>query len=360
MHRFFFLFTCMFFLTGCSDKEGQQKVQYQHNQCHRLTLLDEDKQLEVFGAEDIARLKSGNLLISAYDRRSKIKDGVPPTGGLYIVEQNDLSKTYLKVRSLIKQHEGGLRPHGIDALSNQNTHHIAFINRAYVNNKQTVQLVSLNIDDRGKIDKLKIYPIHCRANDIAIHQTKSHQGYIPFSYYVTRDRNACNGVGSVIENVFGLKKGAILHLQGEKTHLFADHLFFPNGIGFQHPDRPINKDNFLAVAQTRAKTLQYFYNANTFKKIPLTGGADNISIDRPGLVVAAIHKSLLKLALYRYQWLGFSTAPSHIIKITGNQKLNLFHDPTGEKFSAASIGVQTGKYLVIGSVGDKGLLVCSS
>ena len=353
MMRALFPITAMLALIACS--EAPQATVYQHDQCHRLQLVDDATGLDIVGAEEMLRLPNHDLLVSAYDRRSKTKDGSPPEGGIYIVPRDALSKKTFKVSSLIKTLPGGLRPHGMDAIELENdVIKVAFVNRgAVIDGKPHNSIVRFDLDgERASKPQITHGEAFCRANDVAFYKTKTS----PHSLAVTLDRKYCTGFKAFVENISGSQQGSLITLDNEAKTI--ENLAFPNGVGIQFPKRLNDEANFLAVAETRANRISYHPKSSARDEIKLPGSPDNMSVWKPGIILAALHPSLTRLALYRYKWPGFSKAPSRVVKVTGTQALLLFDDPTGELFSAASIAVQTAGNLVLGSVGDSGLLVC--
>jgi len=344
-------------LMACSDP--QQYAVYQHDQCHRLILIDKERQMEVIGAEDIVRLPDGDLLISAYDRRSKGSDGMPPEGGIYRVTKDALNAGRVEVSSLIPLLPGGLRPHGIDAIQvNDTSINVAFVNRSHLRRgilEPTIVHFSLENGEPSQPTIIR-HETYCRANDVAFYRAST----APHSLAITLDRKYCNGFDALFENATGRALGSVTTQTGNEHRITYDGLAFANGIGVQYSERALGENNFIVVAETRANRLQYFPKSDAHTIVDLPGSPDNITVGRPGLTLAALHPSLLRLALYRYRWPGFSRAPSRIVKVTGNQVLLLFDDPKGEIFSAASVAVQTVDKLVLGSVGDSGLLVCAA
>lgn len=343
-------------LAACS--EAPVNAVYPHNRCHRLTLIDAATQKPVIGAEDIARLPDGSLLVSAYDRRTNGPDGIPPEGGLYIVPPHALAEESFAAVSLFSSFPGGLRPHGVDTAGlADGTVKAAFVNRGYEGSKLEVAIVEFAIAPEGaSTPRIRKDPAFCRANDVAYYTASSALDALA----VTLDRHYCDGFSAFFENISGRSAAAILTLDSNSAVTTATGLAFANGIGIQYPDRPLGDENFLAVAETRANRLRYFPKSERRDTVLLPGSPDNIAVGRPGIVLAALHPSLLRLALYRYGWPGFSRAPSRIVKISGDQVLILFDDPSGALFSAASVAVQTAGKLVLGSVGDRGLLVCAA
>lgn len=349
-------------LAACS--EAPLGAVYQHDQCHRLTLFDTDLNRTVVGAEDMARLPNGDLLVSAYDRRAKTADGIPPEGGLYIVPKTSLKDEKVSVRSIIQSVEGGLRPHGIGVWNiDKEDAKVAVVQRTYPQGNQQTSLLTFDLDNNVPTNLHTIENEEfCRANDVTWRD--------PETLVLTKDRSVCSGINFYVETALGSAKGRALEISADKgtdqtIEPLATTLAFPNGIGTKALKWPgTEEDQYVAIAETRNNQISFYPFADDvdhrWEPVALPGSPDNITVGKPGLILAALHPSLTKLALYRYDWPFVDHAPSRIVKVTGSQVLPLFDDPTGETFSAASIAVQTYGKLVLGSVGDEGLLVCGT
>ena len=349
-------------LAACS--EAPIGAVYQHDQCHRLTLFDVNQNRAVVGAEDMARLPNGDLLVSAYDRRSTTTDGIPPEGGLYIVPKTSLKDEKVSVRSIIQSVDGGLRPHGIGVWNiDKEDAKVAVVQRTYPQGDQQTSLLTFDLDNNVPENLHSIENEEfCRANDVTWRD--------PETLVLTKDRSTCSGIGFYLETVLGSAKGQVLTISAntgndQSISPLATTLAFPNGIGTKALKWPgTEEDQYVAIAETRKNQISFYPFAddthNRWVPVTLPGSPDNITVGKPGLILAALHPNLTKLALYRYDWPLFDHAPSRIVKVTGSQVLPLFDDPTGEVFSAASIAVQTYGKLVLGSVGDDGLLVCGT
>jgi len=351
-------------------------------------LTDSKTGLSVLGAEDMAKLPGGDLLVTAYDRRSTTDNGVPPEGGIYIVPAKQLGQNEITVTSLFDTLPGGLRPHGVDAVLLKNDFvKVAFVNRSYEQEGNTAKnapsIYTFLLKGKTAFAPEKVAGSFCRANDLVLANLNDVEkepvyGNIDLAplnphnslnfqarQWTTLDRRYCGGIAALFENITGLKAGSVIaqplrfadNLDAYPTFQSAKNLAFPNGIGIQFKDRPLGDNNFLVVAETRANQLRYFPKTDRRDVVKLDGSPDNLNVGKPGIIQVAVHPSLFKLALYRYGWTSY--APSRIQKVTGTQVLTLFDDPSGRLYSAASIAVQTAGKLVLGSVGDEGLLVCN-
>ncbi|MEM8772733.1 MAG: hypothetical protein AAGD92_13890 [Pseudomonadota bacterium] len=320
---------------------------YANDQCRRLNLIDEQTGQTIIGAEDIAfDPLNQRIIISAYDRRAAEKAArksadAPVEGGVYEVSLDPLFSGVeaLEVTSIVDRgaFENGLRPHGVSV--DRKSGAFGFINRAYKQEgrkwRRESELASVSISGN-----LTIAPAHCAANDVVLNGAFT---------WTTYNHASCEA-GAAFEDIFNQRRSGFF-LNGEPI---AGDIGFANGVALD--------GDALVVAATREKALHLFEadaeTATRVRTIQLGGAPDNISLDGKGNVIAAVHPSLMRLALNRK--LGIGRAPSKILSINldTNEKTTLFHDKKGAAFSAATVGIETRRGLVLGSVTDNGLLVC--
>ncbi|NNE40898.1 MAG: hypothetical protein HKN14_08260 [Marinicaulis sp.] len=326
---------------------------YANDQCRRVAIENSETGEPIIGAEDIAvDWETKRLFISAYDRRSveraaRRKKAAIPQGGIYAVDIDDLfaaSDGSLMLDSLTPQGDfnGGLRPHGVSY--DAENHELVFINRTYERrgNKWTMTPKLQRIGANGEVYVGEVTDAPCSANNVLARDDKT---------YMSFDHGACNWRAG-FEDVFKLKRSGLA--TGAGVAIF-DRASFGNGIEATH-------DGDIALAATRENALIFLKpaakSAREKFRIELPGGPDNLTIAEDGGIVAAVHPAMMRLAANRR--LGLGRAPSRIVKSdpdTGEVNI-LFDDPTGKIFSAATVGVETSRGLVAGSVTDAGLLVC--
>ena len=345
-------FAGVFALTACAQEEIPA-AQYALDQCRRLPLLDEATGEHIRGAEDIAiDTRSSRIFLSAYDRRAvekaaRKRESALPQGGVYAVALSDLfngEAESAQAKPLLSPSEiaGGLRPHGIsfDAYNQE----IVFINRAYQRiHERWVMTPSLQrIGANGEIVVSEEAESPCSANDVLVTEQQ---------VFTSFDHGACDWRAG-LEDVFRLKRSG---LSSNHRGAVFDAALFANGLA-----RTSAGD--VVLAATRENALVFMKELSDgveeAARITLPGGPDNLSISYDGGVVAAAHPSLIRLAMNRK--LGIGKAPSRIVKAdpeTSEIDI-LFDDPTGKLFSAATVAVETPKGLVVGSVTDKGVLIC--
>lgn len=344
----------VFAVSACSGAPGLNEATYQADQCHRVPLIDANSGDAVIGAEDFAIDRTHDrLFIAAYDRvanerAAKKRGAAGPSGGIFTIDVQTLLQGTgdpIDVRPLVSADEyvGGLRPHGISF--DPDTRELAFINRAYSKSvkgrwQMVPSLKRIGADGEMIVSDVSTTP--CHANDVLLSGE---------NLFASFDHGACDWRAG-IEDVFQLKRSGIAQASGQQVF---GGVAFANGLA-QTPG------GLIALAATREKNVilmhQSVHSLNEHTRIKVPGAPDNITISDDGHAIVATHPSLFRLALNRKMNIG--KAPSRIVKLdTNTGKLSvLFDDPSGEIFSAATVGVQTQGGLILGSVTDHGVLVC--
>jgi hypothetical protein len=328
--------------------------QYASDQCRRVAILDEATGEAVIGAEDLAFDTAGaRVLISAYDRRRAERDVRERAfdvaeGGVYAAPFSALvaGETILTLPSIVARDSvaGGLRPHGVafDAARRE----ILFINRAYqkIDGKwrMTPRLERAGPDAAALVGDGG--DPRCSANDVAI---------LGDATLVSFDHADCGWRGG-LEDLISTRASGVETADGARIFAGVAHA---NGVA-------VLPSGDIALAATRDKAVFVLAAQDegfgVVRRIDLPGAPDNLTVTADGMIVAALHPALLGIGLQRR--LGLGRAGSRIVRVdpvTGATAL-LFDDAKGETFSAATAAVEAQGILVIGSVLDRGLLVCTN
>jgi hypothetical protein len=329
-------------------------AQYPADACRRVRLTDAATGLPIVGAEDFAfDRERDRLFIAAYDRKrveraARSRALAIPEGGIYRVEFSRLVATAgaeLQADRLESTGRvaGGLRPHGLsyDAAAGE----IAFVNRGYQ-----------KIDGRwlmtSRVERLNAElpartlsgPAPCAANDLVTG---------PDGAVVSFDHDHCDW-RSGVEDLLSLKRSGVA--DGAGAPLFQGAVY-ANGL-----ER--TRAGEIALAATRENSILILAKTPAGyaveRRIEVSGGPDNLTLADDGGIVAAVHPSLLRLALVRR--LGLGRAPSRVVKIDprSGDVLMLFDDPSGGLFSGATVAVERDGALILGSATDAGLLACEA
>ncbi len=338
-------------LAGCA-KDMEPDPVFNLADCRPISLVDSATGSVVVGAEDLALDRDGaRVIVSAYDRRrveaeAQANSAAISGGGLYSIALAKLAAQTpsLTVTSLVEPTElaGGLHPHGISFDSKTRT--VSFINRGYQREanrwRMTPTVVHLGVG--GDLSIVKS-PMPCSINDLSVRDERM---------LISFDHAEC-GWRAGFEDVFGLRRSGLVDHAG-KTLL--------SGVGYANGVIELAAGQVL-VAATREKSLRVVdvsdAAATSTRRFNLRGAPDNLSVSDDGAIVVAVHPSLLQLAFARR--LGIGKSQSRVLEFdfkTGGQKL-LFDDPKATLMSSATAAILTGDMLVIGSVIDAGLVVCT-
>ncbi len=322
-------------LSACGAEPDTLAPEHPLDACERRLVVDPRLGRAISGAEDLALSTDGaTLYVSAYDRlaleAAAKTGGDAPEGGVFAVALDALlagdviGQPVLPLDAL----PGGLRPHGVDVDGER----LLAVVRPIGDGAVMGGLVEMSLSGG---QARRIDGPWCAANDVA---------FTPEGAAVTLDRETCPGRG-LLETVFGLPTGRVLGLDAEEI---ASGLAFANGVAALPGGR-------LAVAETRARRVRLLPGGEAFA---LPGAPDNLTVDAQGGLVIAVQPDLIAFARYRYG--RAEAAPSRIVALDpdGGAVSMLFDDPDGAVFSGATVGVAAGGALIVGSVRERGLLVC--
>lgn len=354
MARSFVAMLLALWLAAACARPVDSAPKYSADQCRRVDVIDEATGEAVIGAEDLAfDAASGRLLFSAYDRRRAEREARQRAfeiaeGGVYAAPFSALAagETSLTLPSIVARDSvvGGLRPHGIayDALRRE----VIFVNRAYrkLDGKWRVtpRLERAGADATALTGDGGVP--RCSANDVAVLGDQT---------LVSFDHADCGWRGG-LEDLMSSRASGVETADGARVFAGVAHA---NGVA-------ILPGGEIALAATRDEAVFVLAaegeGFSVVRRIDLPGAPDNLTITPDGKIIAALHPALLGIGLQRR--LGLGRAGSRVIRIdpeTGETIL-LFEDAGGEKFAAATAAIEERGLLVIGSVLDRGLLVCAA
>lgn len=328
----------------------------------------------IAGPEDLVALPDGRgIIISAYDRWA-VSDAVTanaervPRGGLYYIPAAALgpARDTLAAEPLLDPTFLDLRPHGITLWAGTAPPRLAVINRRQdrANGRWRQNTVLEIFSVHGRADSIGLAhretiesPMLCRANDVAALDGER--------WLVTRDRGSCQGLGRVIEDLFGLRRGHLLLAGADGVRsLTGPTIGFANGIAARPSPKPGYWDVYVGATRER-QIRRYRYAAaaeRVQERIPLLVPAapDNLSwVDEDTLLVAA-HPSLIALAAYRARLPVIGGAPSAVYAVDTEEVRSaapLYRD-NGAATAGATAAVKVQDLLIIGSAFDSRLTIC--
>ena len=338
-------------LSSCAEKADGDPL-YALGECRRVALIDEGTGKAVVGAEDFAYdVAARRVLISAYDRRAveseaRSRASDIEQGGVYAVSIDALKgeDAALTVSSIVARETvaGGLRPHGVSF--DENRREITFVNRSFqkINGEWAMRPRIERAGADGAVFIGDGGNPRCSANDVAMLGEET---------FVSFDHATCGWRGG-LEDVFASRASGLDTSDGVDVFIGARHA---NGV-------VATADNRLALAATRDRSVMILDRLGSGlsldKTIGLPGAPDNLTLGEGGKIVAALHPSLAAIGAQRR--FGWGRSPSRVVSVdpgSGAVEL-LFDDPDATLFSAASVAMEEGGVLVIGSALDRGLVVC--
>ena len=347
------LLAATFLLEACGA-EAVTEAAYNHRSCRKVALVDAVTNARIIGAEDFAiDWETNTLFLSAHDRRAveaaaRRGQAKIPNGGIYKVSFETLfshaDDAPLSLAPLISPAEfsTGLRPHGIAIDSKRGE--LIIVNRAYRRSGRQWRMTPLlqRIAVSGDAHLIDAEEAPCAANDVTT---------TPSEAIVSFDHQNC-GWRAGLEDTFAQKRSGVM-TPGQGVVF--------DGVGFANGVATLRTGDF-ALSATRENAVLILTRdddgLSEKERLGTPGAPDNLIVGDNGEVIAAVHPSLIKLALNR-KW-GIGNAPSRIVRIdleTGETSI-LFDDKSGALFSAATVAVETPHGLIAGSVTDAGLLVC--
>lgn len=307
----------------------------------------EIKHSEIAGIEDLKIFSNGKdslIALSSYDRLAARKNN-NIEGAIYVFDINSVGNA----SALSKlQTPNGFAPVGIDVFDNKVL--------GAINNKNGSEIAVFESAANGFNYKNSIKIENAsRLNDLAFRDEKS--------FYVSNESDYKHGsFANFIANFLDLdKSGSIYYYDGQKSRKVADGLSYANSIA-------ISKDKkYLVASATLGREIRFYSiehdaGLKLLQTVFVGTGIDNLSIDDEGRIFAGAHPRLFTLA--KRMWGFADNSPSQVIVIeprpdfsSGNiDQVYLNDDKAG--FGTISVAAKNGNGLYMGSIFDKGLMVC--
>ncbi|WP_299980910.1 hypothetical protein [uncultured Pseudoteredinibacter sp.] len=300
------------------------------------------------GAEDIEVGLGGYAYISADDRRAHL--GNPAAAGNVYRFQSAGEKHELQLMEL-PEALNSFHPHGISYFKEADKEYLFVINHrvpAAADGGHDIFL--FRIDGLRLITvKQLVVPDGYSPNDIAAISSEE--------FYFSSDRKALSGIAMYVEVLLGLARSSIGHYYQGQWKVAVDGLAFANGIAYSP------RYQQLWVSESRAGQLGKYYRSEKgglelLQKFSLGNSPDNISVLENGDLLVADHVN--GVAQARNASDSTIASPSRIWKVKANGKLDTpLLQLDGRAYSAASVAVSINNQLLLGSIYNDGLLLCS-
>lgn len=302
--------------------------------------------LAIPGPEDIEidRME-GIVFVSVSDRRKKT-DGA---GGIlmYTIEEGIEGIRNITPGNLIDFH-----PHGISLYRSNENQLFLFVINHKGSDEEVVERFEWKNDSLIHLESIADKNMMTSPNDIVAMDEKR--------FYVTNDHYYTAGVSQTLEEYLQRPLSFVNYYDGKSFRTVARDIGYANGIN-QTPD-----GKYIVVAATSGRALHVYEieedaNLKEVDKIDLGTGPDNIDFDRDGNILIACHPKLLKYVAHAENAKNYS--PSQVLKIKFNKPKDFvieevfLNDGTG--YSGSSVAVIYGNTMLIGSVFEPSLLLCT-
>lgn len=302
------------------------------------------------GAEDIdVDPKTGKIYVSSMDRRAW---GVETAkqGAIYAlsISPDDTTATDLNAQS-----PDGFRPHGISLYRDNDVARLFVVNHP-TTDKSTVEI--FDIADDGALTHFRTInqPDELiSANDII--------AIGPEQFYATNDNGYAKGLFKTLTMYFRLPNASVVYFNGETMRKVADGLMMANGIA-------VSADGDLVyVTETLGQKLQvYDRSAETgdlfrIATIGIKSHLDNIHVADDETVWIAAHPKLLDFMSHARS--AKNNSPSQVFKVSFGTNTQTHVDEIylngGSAISGSSVAVPIDSKLIIGSVFEPHILICT-
>ncbi|HEX4923845.1 MAG TPA: SMP-30/gluconolactonase/LRE family protein [Bdellovibrionales bacterium] len=295
------------------------------------------------GAEDIERLGSG-LLIAAADNRPERPGDKTESGALYKLGADGSGLARITDELPFEFH-----PHGLGVYESGGTAWLWAINH-----RSTGSTIEKFRFDGSVAAHVKTYqdPLIANANDVAAVDEER--------FYFTRDHESTTHWQKRMSDYVRYGTGMIVSFDGSSFKARFKGLAFANGILVTGGGKRVLAAEML---RQRVWILDVLDNGElkpaTALKLP--SSPDNLSFDDEGNIWVGAHPNLL--ALRKHALSHTAPGPSEVLKIanweSGRPEFTSVFMDDGTRISGVSVAQKSGKNLVLGTIYDDVILVCT-
>lgn len=182
----------------------------------------------------------------------------------------------------------------------------------------------------------------------------------PESFYVTNDHGSPAGRGHKIEDFGMLSRASLVYFDGSAARTVQSGLRYANGVTVDPAGR------YVIVAEATARRMSVFTRAadggvTLASRTSLDTSPDNLSLDENGTYYVGAHPSTFQFL--RHAKDAARPSASHALRfrlgadgaLSGTETVWL---DDGKAFSGSSVAAVRGRFLIVGGVFDRGILVC--
>lgn len=306
--------------------------------------------IEIPGPEDIEiDRKDGSVFISVDDRRSN-RDNPGSVNGGILVYKIDEGINFIK--NITPPTLSDFHPHGISLFRLNDSTLFVFAISHRTSGNQVVERFEWKNDSLIHLESIEDNIIMTSPNDLVAVGERS--------FYITNDHFYTSGTSKMLEEYLQRPISSVNYFDGKSFQTVTEGIGYANGINQSLDGKYI----FVAASSGRAIHVYEKEKNKSLKevdKIELGTGPDNIDFDEEGNLLVACHPQLLEFVSHAKDAKNFS--PSQVLNIKFNGpndyiiKEIFLND--GSTYSGSSITVQYENNLLIGSVFEPSILLCT-
>ncbi len=295
----------------------------------------------VVGAEDVTIDPETKLAyISGYDRRV-VMSGGDTRGAIWAY---DLNASTPPVDLTAGAKLAGFLPHGISLYRAPDGHKTLFV----INHANKIHAIEIFDVDGAKLTHRRT------VTGAALVSPNDIVGVGPDAFFVSNDHANATGWKRAVEDLLRLRDTTVQFFDGQKFSTAISGIGGSNGINVSADGKS------LYLSATLERTVHVYDRdpaTNVLKEravIPVPGIADNIEVMANGDLLLGLHSKI-------FAFLGHANdpnqlSPSHVMHLKADGKGSfvpetIYYNP-GDEISAASVGANTGKRLLIGAIWD--------
>jgi arylesterase / paraoxonase len=310
-------------------------------------------ELPVAGPEDITiDQQTGVAFISVDDRRAN-RNSNSIQGAILIMNLEDSLPVLRNITPAVLT---DFHPHGISLWKDADGRTFLFaVNHSRNNSEHFVERFEWKNDSLIHLESIKDAALMTSPNDVAAVGERS--------FYVTNDHGYSEaGLGRTLEEYLQRKISYVNYYDGHSFKKAATGIAYANGI-----NRSADNSKIFVASVNRGKLLVYHRDLTDgtltlSDEVDVNTGVDNIELDDAGALWLGCHPQLLKFVAHAKDPANFS--PSQVIKLTPNgagkyEAEEVFLND-GSSYSGSSVAAVYKNKLLIGSVFEKTMLVCTN
>jgi arylesterase/paraoxonase len=309
-------------------------------------------ELPVAGPEDITiDYETGIAFISADDRRANRLQAGSVEGAIFVLHLNDPA---MQLHHASKTAPADFHPHGISLWKGNGRSFLFVVNHPQKIQEHTIERFEWRNDSLIHLETIRDAELLTSPNDVTAVGERT--------FYVTNDHGYSEpGMGRTLEDYLRLPLSYVNFFDGNSFRKVATHISYANGI-----NHSADFSKIFVASPTEGKVFIYKRDVGSGlltlqDEVDTDTGVDNIELDEAGALWIGCHPQLLKFVAHAKD--AANPSPSQVIKLTpdntGVYKAEEILLNDGTEYSGSTVAAVFGRKMLVGSVFEKKILVCT-